>query len=52
MAEWVDWVALYDLEAKERKQAEAEAAKRSKAKGGGRQPRTMAAARSGDDGGA
>ena len=51
-AEWVDWMALYDLEAKELEQAQrkAKSASRRKPAAGAPAPRTLERARNeGDD---
>ncbi len=51
-AEWTDWVALYDLEAKERKLAEQKASKRGRGKVAGEgppRPRTLKSGGEGED---
>ena len=50
-AEWVDWVALYDLEAKEREAADRKARRGKRARdgqGGAPMPRTLDRARHGE----
>lgn len=49
-AEWVDWVALYDLEAKELEQAQRKASKPRRGRSGAAAPRTLERARTEGDG--